>query len=68
MCRERVTRDELLTAMRADGVADLSQVRAVVLETDGSFSVLQGKSEGAASTLRVVRGAYENPGSPATDQ
>jgi uncharacterized membrane protein YcaP (DUF421 family) len=53
--RERVTRDELLAAMRAQGFADLAQVRAVVLETDGSMSVIQaGEAPEAASTLRNV--------------
>lgn len=68
MCRERVTRVELLAAMRADGVADLSQVGAVVLETDGSFSVIQGAADGAPSTLQVVRGAGENTGNPGVDR
>ncbi len=37
---ERVTRDELLAAARAAGHADLSHVRIVTLETDGSMSVV----------------------------
>ncbi|QNM82793.1 DUF421 domain-containing protein [Sphingomonas sabuli] len=42
--RERVTTDDLAEAIRTSGVGTLSSVGAVVLETDGSFSVLQGKS------------------------
>ena len=38
--RERVTREEVLQAARTQSHADLSGVAAVVLETDGSLSVL----------------------------
>ena len=57
--RERVTEDELLAAVRAGGKPSLDTVHAVVLETDGSFSVLdapEGKA-GAGDALRHVRGA-----------
>ncbi len=37
MREERVTREEILTAMRGSGAAAPSEVDAVVLETDGSF-------------------------------
>ncbi len=40
MRRERVTSDELCQAARGQGYPDLDQVRAIVLETDGSLSVL----------------------------
>lgn len=40
MQRMRVTRDEIRQAARAAGNADLDGVSAVVLETDGSLSVL----------------------------
>ena len=40
--RERLTREEVLQAARKRSHADLSDVAAVVLETDGSFSVLTG--------------------------
>lgn len=38
--RQRVTRDEIGAAIRANGQADLSNVAQVVLETDGSMSVI----------------------------
>ncbi|RYY17740.1 MAG: DUF421 domain-containing protein [Alphaproteobacteria bacterium] len=38
--RERVTRDELRQAARGQGHADLQAVAAIVLETDGTLSVL----------------------------
>ena len=40
MRRERVTEDEIRAAVRSAGHSDPSQVAAVVLETDGSFSVV----------------------------
>ncbi len=41
--RERVSEDEVLAAMRSSGAARLEDVTAVVLETDGSFTVIQGE-------------------------
>lgn len=38
--KERVDRKEVLAALREQGYADLSAVRAVVLETDGSISAV----------------------------
>lgn len=38
--RERITRDEALGAMRAQGGSDLSQVKALILESDGSISAI----------------------------
>ena len=38
---QRVTRDEVLAVLRSNRVFDVSEVAAVVLETDGSFSVLE---------------------------
>lgn len=41
MKQERVTEEEVRAAVRAQGMMDLAQVNAVVLETDGSFTALQ---------------------------
>ena len=41
MRAQRVTRDEVLAALRSQGVSDAADVAAVVLETDGSLSVIQ---------------------------
>ena len=56
MRRERVLKEEVLAAIRQDGNVALSQVKSVVLETDGSFSVL-GRSENDVSncTLENVK-------------
>jgi uncharacterized membrane protein YcaP (DUF421 family) len=40
MRRERVAAKEILAAVREAGEGDLAEVRAVVLETDGTFSVI----------------------------
>ncbi len=40
MRRERVTADELRQAARSQGHADLEQVSAIVMETDGTLSIL----------------------------
>jgi len=61
--KERVTREEILAAVRSQGTASLSAVEAVVLETDGSFSVVQESSE-PADALRNVRGEAEADESP----
>lgn len=47
---QRVTRDEVLSALRSSGAGDLTVVDAVVLETDGSMSVLTGQSGSAVSS------------------
>ena len=44
MRRQRMTRDDVLAALRSEGLDDLSQAAAVVLETDGSISVLKALS------------------------
>lgn len=52
--RERVTREEVLAAVRAKGFGSLDKVHAVVLETEGEFSVI-GEVKGEASALANVR-------------
>ncbi|MFN2565969.1 MAG: DUF421 domain-containing protein [Gemmatimonadaceae bacterium] len=54
MRAQRVTEEEVLAAVRVEGVADLGEVEAVVLETDGEFSVLHVGDAGRDSTLRDV--------------
>jgi len=44
MREERVTRDEVLAAIRQQGHADAAAVHSVVLETDGSMSVTTATS------------------------
>lgn len=57
MDRQRVTRSEILQVLRQNGVASVEDAAAVVLETDGNFSVLQkGASASQTSTLADVAG------------
>lgn len=51
----RVTREEVRAAVRSAGIGALGEVAAVVLETDGSFSVIAGRSGAALSSLDGVR-------------
>jgi uncharacterized membrane protein YcaP (DUF421 family) len=53
--QERVTESELRAALRARGITALEDVEAVVLETDGSFSVLEQRGS-STSALDDVRG------------
>jgi uncharacterized membrane protein YcaP (DUF421 family) len=45
MRRERVSEDEIRAAVRSSGQADPGAVEAVVLETDGTFSVIAKAKE-----------------------
>lgn len=56
--RERVTDSEVRSALRSNGIANLADVDAVVLETDGTFSVIKQINDDA-STLLDVKG-YSN--------
>lgn len=54
--RERVTEDEVRAAARSQGVASLDEVEAIVLETDGSITVVQSAPDGRPSSLSSVSG------------
>jgi uncharacterized membrane protein YcaP (DUF421 family) len=60
MRAERITREEILAAVRASGASDQAQIAAVVLETDGSLSVV-GDAGGAIPTLDTVRRIDRDP-------
>jgi len=56
MRRERVEHGEILAIIRRNGILDLDAVEAVVLETDGSFSVLaQSEKPISRSSLRNLK-------------
>ena len=55
MQEERVEKEELLQAARNQGILSLNQVEAIVLETNGQFSIIKTADESAASTLQNVR-------------
>ena len=45
MRRQRITREEVLAVMRANGVVRPEDVAAVVLETDGSVSIMRSHGD-----------------------
>src|SRR5918994_214814 len=56
MQAERITREEILAASRASGAAKVSGVAAVVLETDGTLSVIPDAGPSTSiATLDSVR-------------
>lgn len=59
--RERVTGEEVRAAVRANGLPALDEAEAVVLETDGSFTVVRRPGAGGAdrSALEGVTGMDE---------
>ena len=65
MRRERVTEEEVVAAVREQGVASLEGVEAVVLETAGTVSVLRATDREPLSALRGVVGVPpEDRGNP----
>ena len=61
--RVRVAEDEVLAALRGAGLSTVEQAEAVVLETDGSFSVIPrtGTSPGGRSTLEGLFPGRHSP-------
>lgn len=57
--KARVTENEVRAAIRSAGVASLDKVHAVVLETDGSFSVIRSGDAGNGSSLTGVNRPQE---------
>jgi uncharacterized membrane protein YcaP (DUF421 family) len=54
MQAQRLTEAEIVAAVREEGVADLEDVEAVVIETNGAFSVIHLGVPSRASSLRDV--------------
>jgi uncharacterized membrane protein YcaP (DUF421 family) len=61
MRAERITREEILAAVRTSGSAEIAEIPAVVLETDGSISVIPSpgtdRSAGALADVERPAGA-----------
>lgn len=55
MRRERVTEREVLQAVRKSGSAGLSEVEAVILETDGTMSVIAATENSSQLIYRPVK-------------
>lgn len=58
--QQRVTESEIRAAVRAKGLASLKSVAAVVLETDGSFSVIENLNDESNSAMQDVENFKEN--------
>jgi uncharacterized membrane protein YcaP (DUF421 family) len=54
MLRERVSESEVRMAIRSKGAAAIEEIEAVVLETDGSFSVIKKSKTDSRSALEDV--------------
>lgn len=63
MRRERVAEVEVLAALRGEGIANVQEVEAVVLEADGTLSVIPKSGAVSAGSLENVSG-YPPPGAP----
>lgn len=55
MKRARVTEEEVRAAVRDAGIGGMDVVEAVVLETDGTFSVVAGGSDDGSNLEKVTR-------------
>ena len=55
MRRHRITEAEILAAARKVGYSSLEGVAAIVLETDGSFSVIHREGEGRSTLPAFLR-------------
>ncbi|MFH5821681.1 DUF421 domain-containing protein [Georgenia sp. AZ-5] len=53
--KQRLTMDEIRQAIRSTGSGDLSDIAAVVLETDGTLSVIPATKLGTGSALHGTR-------------
>ena len=65
MRAERVSEAEVRAAIRASGIASVEAVYAVVLETDGTISVVRHPDGGSASALQDVAPAGPGAGGAA---
>jgi uncharacterized membrane protein YcaP (DUF421 family) len=66
MHSERITEDELMAALREQGLHNKEEVEAIVLETEGTLSVIKKSRESTADVLENVEKPVPAPGkSPA---
>ncbi|MFB0611637.1 DUF421 domain-containing protein [Aurantiacibacter poecillastricola] len=61
---ERILRQEVHAEIRNHGFGDLEDIAAVILETDGTFSVISRQNAKTRSAMESVR---KDPGDPAQD-
>lgn len=65
LAHARVTHDEVRAALRSAGLCEIEDAAAVILETNGSFSVIQRTDEPCVSVLSHVQDP--KPDSPGPD-
>jgi uncharacterized membrane protein YcaP (DUF421 family) len=70
MMSERINEDEVLQAIRSQGISYLQDVHAVVIETDGSLNVTKASAgaAGARSALTNVNGHQDATGDNSVDK
>ena len=56
---KRVTKGEVLAAIRVKGYSCIGEIGAIVLETNGNFSVIKDLDLSQATAMRDVRGFRE---------
>jgi uncharacterized membrane protein YcaP (DUF421 family) len=56
MNKERVMKKEILQAARSQGISSMTEIEAVVLETDGSISIIKKSDQQTRETLNDVQG------------
>ena len=56
MKRVRVTEEEVRSAVRQKGWGELEQISAVIMETDGTLSVISKPQSGSLSALKSING------------
>lgn len=61
MKAERILEEEIFQAARSNGLGSLDEATAVVLETDGSISVIQSNDNQSFSTLSNIKERSESP-------
>lgn len=61
MKKERVTKEEIWSAVRAQGLASMAEVGGVVLETDGSFTVFAPTDQPATALQEVLHFSPDDP-------
>jgi uncharacterized membrane protein YcaP (DUF421 family) len=60
MLNERVNEDEIYAVLREKGISSIKDVKAVIMETDGSLTVISTSDEAQPETLRTVDN-YDKP-------
>lgn len=58
--KHRITEDEVLQMLRSEGIGNVTEVDAVVLETNGNFSVIKKTDQAGDSTLKNVSGHHSD--------